>query len=325
MSYLIETEISRFAELMNRDSTSTIKLTKIADYAVLLTPKNQGAYHTLQEKDIALTVLGLIHGNEWAGTAVLNEVLDFILRGLWTLEVPVAFVLGNPAAAKDNRRFIDSDLNRSFGKSKPTTLEQRRASEISPILERTSFLLDLHQTREQSAQPFFIFPYTRKGFAFAHTISPHTPIVTHWGKSFSNDGMCTDEFTNKCGGTGITLELGRNGFDAYQIAAGFKACLHALDYASSKEQPSALNSMTAELYTWHKVFDYPEGNVILNPGFYNFMDIKTGTTLGTVNGEAIVCDADGKILFPSYPRADVSFKPAELCRIIKPITLADLP
>ncbi len=330
MSYSIEGEIGRFDILARSLSTAGFKVDKLADFAYGFSPnvdipRNSSS---LNSKKHALTFLGLIHGNEWGGVAVINEVLAFLHTGSFKLKIPLAFALGNPWAAKENRRFRESDLNRSFACKRPKTLEQLRADTLAPVLADSAYLVDFHQTRQKSEQPFFIFPYTRSAFDFARSICLHSPIVTHWGKPFSLDGMCTDEFVNSQGGVGITIELGQNGFDAYQIAAGFKSSMHAIQSASDLLTESAvpkLNLADGEIYTWAKVYGYPEGDVVLEPGWENFKEVKTGQKIGSINGESILSDHDGRILFASYPRNDVSTKPAELCRVIRKIKLTDLP
>lgn len=54
-------------------------------------------------------------------------------------------MLGNPKAVNRNTRFIDTDLNRSFGKE-AGGYESRRAKQIAKLLKNYDLLLDIHTT-----------------------------------------------------------------------------------------------------------------------------------------------------------------------------------
>lgn len=340
MSYNLERELARFHTL----STKARRLHHgeiIAEDAVALTPAGGPVVRPAKHR-YALTILGLIHGNETAGLAVLNEVLEQIVNGELKFNIPVALAIGNREAARQGKRFVDRDLNRSFAapEEQRSTREGQRAKALEGVLAETAYLLDLHQVSRPSGRPFFIFPYRRQGLALARALHPRLTVVTHWGKSFSQDGMCSDEFVIKHGGQGITLELGQNGFDPYQIALGTAAASRALRVVSqwletpgSSEavRPGPSSSDDGELYTWAAQLPWPQGNLVeLKANWQNFDEIKEGTELGHVDGQAILAPCSGRLLFPKYlseeeqKRPDFA-RPAELCRILKSIRPQDLP
>ncbi|MDL0431588.1 succinylglutamate desuccinylase [Marinobacter sp. TBZ242] len=63
----------------------------------------------------SLIVSAGVHGNETAPIEVLNNLLNELLDGQWTLACPVLLILGNPPAMDAGERFIDVNLNRLFG------------------------------------------------------------------------------------------------------------------------------------------------------------------------------------------------------------------
>lgn len=292
---------------------------KLANHALLLTPDGASQKKPAMAKDILLTVMGLTHGNEWAGVAVINDTLEFLQRSGLPLPGPIAFVLGNPEAARQNLRFIESDLNRSFNHANVATAEQRRALELAPILSRTHWLVDLHQTIEMSPTPFWIFPYTAAGLELAEVVAPDVPIVTHWGRGFSKDGMCTDEYVNHCGGTGVSIELGQNGFATHHVATGFKVLVNLLGHLRHETPFAGGSIMQPQFYTWAEIMPFPDGEVVLREGLYNFKAVRQGDVLGEANGHALMAGTDGYLLFPKYIRISQQTKPAELYRIIKPV------
>ena len=65
--------------------------------------------------------------------------------GGFTYPSGIDVVIGNPEAKKQKKRYIESDLNRSFN-GRSETLEERRAKELLPVIEKYDFVLDIHST-----------------------------------------------------------------------------------------------------------------------------------------------------------------------------------
>lgn len=329
-------ELNRFESLLKggfQVRNPHIEVKAIDEWSVAVSPKAGSRVSLPDGKAIGLTLLGLVHGNELAGIAVINGLLDFLLSMPIELPFPVALVLGNPWAGKEATRFLERDLNRSFGARNGTKLEEKRAGELEKILGSSSFLVDFHQTTEVSDRPFFIFPFQPRGFAFANAIGPHMSTATHWGDPFSAEGMCSDEFVNAKGGCGITMELGQSGFDTYQVGYGIQAGLRAIQVVSevlsgseSLKMPTQ-NDFKGSVFTWEAVIPYPKGtDVDLIPGWFNFKAVHEGDLLGYNDGTKILAPASGRILFPKYRKPyDNVRKPTELCRIMREIGIADLP
>ncbi len=291
-------------------------------------------------KQVDLTFAAVIHGNEVGGLAVCNRILEAVLEEPEKLQINLGFILGNPEASLENIRFKDRDLNRSFDRLENQTTEDRRARDLEKILKQTRFLLDFHQTREPSAFPFFISPYTQQSFLFAGAICDEIPMVTHWGKPFSGQGRCSDEFVNCNNGVGLTLELGKNGYDLRQILCGLWAGQKAIDVitklptgaldCAAKKPPKA----SRKIYTWAEAIGCPDPEGYMKPGYQNFSPVKKGEHLGTVldsvtkKPQKIFANHDGFILFPKYldpeKRNHHATVAMEFCRIVKEISENDL-
>ena len=280
---------------------------------------------------VRFTVLGLTHGNEVAGFYILEKFISYLEALKIKLPFSVGIALGNYEAYCEGKRFLDCDLNRSFGTSRNEYREQKRAKIISKLLQRTDFLLDFHQTQRPCLSPFFIFPYHEKSLLLAAHLDSRIPIVTHWSGGFSKDGMCTDEYVNSLGGVGISLETGYLLRDSLQISFGFElvlkmifhdACLKS-DVQMSPISESDLKQLI--VYSWAHVFPYPsEGRVILNEDLSNFSFIQKGSKLGEVEGLDIRAKEEGYLLFPKYIKSSDP-RPKELFRLIKRVSYADLP
>jgi hypothetical protein len=84
-------------------------------------------------------VIGGLHGNEPLGL----ELYDSLCRE----PLPnVDVLLGNPAARRLNRRFVEKDLNRVFPGNENGVLEERRAVEIMRRVAGYDVVLDFHNT-----------------------------------------------------------------------------------------------------------------------------------------------------------------------------------
>ncbi len=335
MAWIIADEIDRFNSFPKKVA-SHLAVEAVCEHGFVVKPRTSGTRPATNKK-FGLTMLGLTHGNEFAGVAVLNNVLALINSGVVKLEIPVVFVLGNPWAALENKRFLERDLNRSFCRVENMLHEEKRADVLEGILKDTAFLVDFHQVSRPSDRPFFIFPYTKPSYGFARAISPAMTMVTHWGDSFSSEGMCTDEFVNLEGGTGISIELGQNGFDVYQVAVGTESAVKAIYTANRVLKGAVLDPFSlgssanrGELYSWAEIIKWPDAGIIdLKEGWTNFGAVKTGETLGTIDGRPIIVREAGRILFPKYlthaEQLQLTTRPSELCRIMKPIAVSDLP
>jgi succinylglutamate desuccinylase len=303
---------------------------KLAEDAFLL-----GAGKALGDKKYPYVVSAIIHGNEVGGISSVNDFLELYLSGSLTNDVPTVVFLGNVRAAEMDMRFVERDMNRSFNMDDLVTHEARRAKDLESIMLGAGFYLDIHQTKKKSSTGFFIFPFKKESFEFARSMLPRTPIVTHWGTPFSSEGMCSDEFVNKRGGTGLTLELGQNGFDPYNVALGLKGILAGYNYVRKKlygeSDPQVIGSRVAlkgDVYTWEQVVPYPEhGEVFLDSGWDNFKSVKEGKRMGTVDGKELYAPCDGFMIFPNYTKIapkDLS-RPKELYRLMKKIPESELP
>lgn len=90
-----------------------------------------------------LLLLGSQHGNETLGDALYAHLREHHPDLLPTIE----FVIGNPRAHKQNVRFTESDMNRSYN-AQIATYESRRAQKIQRLIKHANFdlVLDLHTT-----------------------------------------------------------------------------------------------------------------------------------------------------------------------------------
>ncbi len=305
-------------------------------YCLTISPKKYMRPAGLGNKRFAFALMALTHGDETAGIGIVNALLRLALAGIVQIPFPIALILGNIEAAERGKRLWQSDLNRSFGLEAKdvATYEEKRARQLSGILKETLFFLDIHQTIEPSACPFFIFPYYKESYAFARAIGYRHHIVTHWGKPFSVSGKCTDQFVIDHGGVGISIELGQRGLHPEQIGDGLGLTLNSFGeishFLNKGEHLSFSKNRVGEteegkLFTFSQIEKFEaDGKFSLRPGLTNFQPVREGDNLGTLDEKPLRANSDGFILFPKYT-SPMPGKAGEAIRILKPISAVDLP
>ncbi len=107
-------------------------------------------------------IIGGTHGNEWTGARVVTQYQQRFIQKYPTLQLE--FILGNPKAFEQNRRFTEEDLNRAFQflNEKSETFEHKRAREIKArIDESPCFVIDLHTTTSNLGKTIILSHYEK--------------------------------------------------------------------------------------------------------------------------------------------------------------------
>ncbi|MEK6891281.1 MAG: succinylglutamate desuccinylase/aspartoacylase family protein, partial [Nanoarchaeota archaeon] len=103
-----------------------------------------------------VVILVGVHGNEICGV----QASDKIASRLNIDSGKVTFIYSNLEAIKQNKRFIEKNLNRCFfreqNKEIKNSLEGRTALEIMSYLDKADIMLDIHASATKNSQPFVI-------------------------------------------------------------------------------------------------------------------------------------------------------------------------
>ncbi|WP_041070141.1 succinylglutamate desuccinylase [Candidatus Ishikawella capsulata] len=102
-----------------------------------------------------------LHGNETAPVEMLNKVLNTLIHGKQPLYFHLLVILGNPAALRIGKRFVDYDINRLFGINcykMDKHQENRRAKQLEEVIKefwknsakKIRWHIDLHTALRRS-------------------------------------------------------------------------------------------------------------------------------------------------------------------------------
>lgn len=265
-----------------------------------------------------------IHGNEFGTLPALLQLQREL--GQTTREISVTLLLGNVDAIRKNTRFVEEDFNRVFTFDRNAdSLERVRAERVRPILDRTDFFLDFHQTQTRTRQPFYTFPWYPELANWARLLALAPVGLTRApNQTFSQGQMCLDEYVRARGKVGLTIELGTRGQDSAQAlsaASGVRRALKAFEQLrSSGATLSDLANQEDEI-DWYETAHIvrAEGpDLRLRPGLENWSRVAQGETLTEVGSKVITSPFPAVTLFPKYP-ARGEPPPPELVRLARPV------
>ncbi len=106
---------------------------------------------TVGEGTPELAVIGSVHGDEPCGARAIER----FLADPPPVERPVKLIVANEEALDADTRYLDADLNRSFGPDTPEDAHERRLAERLAEEVRGCRVLSIHSTQSH-ADPFAI-------------------------------------------------------------------------------------------------------------------------------------------------------------------------
>jgi succinylglutamate desuccinylase len=235
-------------------------------------------------------ILAGTHGNEKCGIRAFKKILPDIKieKGrVW-------FGYGNPRAIKENKRFIESDLNRMFklddllSKIEKKSYEYKRAKFLGKYLNKVGALLDIHASRTPGSKPFVICE------ANAKKIIKYLPVKLIVSGFDRVEPGGVDYYMNKTGKIGICAECG--------YFEDIKSTLTAqkVILAFLKARGHIANNLQPQKKSYIRLFDSyitKTKNFTLNKPFGDFEKVTKGQIIGFDGGKEARAPKTGVILF----------------------------
>ncbi|MDJ0580115.1 succinylglutamate desuccinylase/aspartoacylase family protein [Crocosphaera sp.] len=228
-----------------------------------------------------------VHGNELCGLQAIKTFENQLLTCSPLVKGRLITIIANCQAIQHQKRFIDYDLNRSFGNSKSFGHELSLAKELTPFLQDVDYLIDLHSTSAPT-NPFCAGTLTEE----------HLKLFSMTGIQFYTCGweihrghtMLIDE-VDRSGGIGIIVECGQHDADntnrvAYDVIVSVLDKLKMLKLTKSSLQNSTSNTVVKI----KKIIKSQTHNFYFIRHFENFVSIA--------ENEIVAYDGDTAIRFP---------------------------
>ncbi len=288
----------------------------------LFIPLEQYAFeykHSLAAQ--TLTMTAIIHGNEIGGLDILNELVRQIVEDEIKPTINIRFILGNIEAYQQGKRFLETDLNRSFSVSEVQSLEEKRAEQIERYLPGSDLFLDFHQTIEPTASAFMIFTYHEKNIRFARALNETLPIVTYANFSNLAKGRTCSATAMSKGIPAVTIETGEKGHNKDQLDLGLSIAKKAIQILETGID-FLMNPIKFEnTFTWGETIKNPDFSLELVQRFQNFQLVKKDAVIAKNTKVEVKAPYEGAILFPKYDEQRLASP--ELVRILKAVNSVD--
>lgn len=281
--------------------------------------------YTTGTKGPLLFVIGGIHGNEPSGVIALQKVMRTLNQ-----VAPAAFqgkvigVHGNMAALQQQKRYIETDLNRLWAKE-----EIARIKNLSPAARKIDerellelvqhmdiefskdytdvVMLDLHTTSGPTGL-FSITSNDKKNKDLASAL--HAPVLFDLASELSTN---SNRFMDEQGVKGIAFEAGQHddqsSIDNQEAAIWLtldKMGMINFDERTFDIDPSHRQLITASKDLPHYVRVIyrhavtPEDHFHMYPGYNNFHEVYKGEPIARNGNIVVPCPASGLMLMPLY-------------------------
>lgn len=140
-----------------------------------------------------IAIVCCLHGDEKYGLKIAKRLSSHF-----------PFFIGNPLAMRKKKRFIDSDLNRSFPGRKEGNYEERRANYLYKKLRKFDYVIDLHSSSNKCPAFGIITKPNKRKIEFVRRLGLKRVVIMQ--ESFMG-GKSLIDFV-KCG---ISIEIGPHG------------------------------------------------------------------------------------------------------------------
>lgn len=235
-------------------------------------------------------ILCAVHGDEVCGVRAVEKVLKNIKINSGV----VYFIVGNPKALEQNKRFVDANLNRIFRDDRDLSSEEKqsyeykRSREIIPYLLQSDALLDLHSSASSNTKAFAICE--KHSFSVAKNL-PVEIISSGW--DLLEPGG-TDYFMNKQGKVGICVECGNHSDPKAEVVAynSIVSFLESLGFLLGKKKTLVSKKYIKVTSIYRSRVDFKPQKV-----FGDFEFISEGKEVGLDGKEKVYAPHDGYIIF----------------------------
>lgn len=216
------------------------------------------------------------HGDEKIGVAVAKNIEKLNID-----KNTLAIQIANMRAFRLNKRYIDQDLNRSFGGKKDGNYEERRAYELSPVIRSADLVIDIHSTTSSSKDAVIVTKLDKKTLKYVKAIQPKYVLIMNATK---NNALISQAKI------GIAFEYGKDKDQATirKTTFGIKRLLNYLGIINTKIENRKVD---AEYFEVGSIVPKPNGFKLIK-GIKNYKLIKKGSVYAAKKDKELRAKSD---------------------------------
>ena len=242
-----------------------------------------------------IAVIGGTHGNEPTGI----EVINYLKATSPKFQNEYKTFFGNPKAYELGKRYVDTDLNRAFGKtgsSRGNETERSKALE-KEISGNFDFVLDLHTTTSNMGVTVILTHLDEISIKAACWLKEkHPELVIIVSCRAGSD--CP--YTTSLAPAGLTIEIGpvaNNVVKAELVLFTHKLVTEVLDFNFQKTWEYS----RIECYHTQGIANYPNGSWMVHPDIdgHDFVEVREGDPVFINMEGGIVCH-EGQTIYPLF-------------------------
>ena len=242
-----------------------------------------------------IAIIGGTHGNEPIGI----EVVKFLCNENPQFKNSYKTFFANPEAHKLGKRYVDSDLNRAFGKTGQSKgYESTRSSELEKeIVGNFDFVLDLHTTTSNMGPTVILTHLDQASVRAACWLKENNPELVIIISSRAG-GECP--YTTSMASSGLTVEIGpvaNNVVKAELVLLTHKLVTELLDFNFQK----TWEMKNIECFHTQGIMSYPEGEWMVHPEVdgHDFLQVREGDPL-FINMKGEIVTHKGEPMYPLF-------------------------
>lgn len=242
-----------------------------------------------------IAVIGGTHGNEPTGI----EVIKHLEATSPKFQNEYKTFFGNPKAYELGKRYVDTDLNRAFGKtgsSRGNETERLQALE-KEIVGHYDFILDLHTTTSNMGPTVILTHLDEASIRAACWLKENNPELVIIVSSRAGSDC---PYTTSMASSGLTVEIGpvaNNVVKAELVLLTHKLVTELLNFDFQKTwELSAI-----ECYHTQGIESYPDGKWMVHPDIdgHDFVEVREGDPV-FINMEGEIVPHKGETVHPLF-------------------------
>jgi predicted deacylase len=224
------------------------------------------------------------HGDEIIGLDVQEKCIDLTIK-----KGSLIFNIGNPEALRLGKRFVESDLNRSFPGSENGTYEEQIAFYMMKYISLFDYVVDIHSTVSGIDNCIIIednSPETNRLISACHNCDTILLMTATKGSSIFTACRQEDNII-----PAVTFEYGNNSIETTNRT--YDDLLSVLAEIGVVDQPNNLSVIkTPSKFECYATFSKSIDD-ILEKNIENFKLVKNGDVVGhTIQGLPITAPTD---------------------------------